>query len=64
MPKMKVVKSAKKRFNVKKSSIKRGSAFRSHLLTGKPQKRVRNLKAPKVVDSANMDLVKRMLCIK
>ena len=42
MPKMKSVKGAVKRFKVKKNgTIKRGSAFRSHILTKKTQKRKR-----------------------
>jgi large subunit ribosomal protein L35 len=40
MPKMKTVKSASKRFKVKKNNIKRGAAYRSHILTKKePQKK-------------------------
>ena len=40
MPKMKSVKGAVKRFKVKKNgTIKRGSAFRSHILTKKRKKR-------------------------
>ena len=39
MPKMKTVKSAAKRFKVRKSSIKRGAAFRSHILTKKAHKK-------------------------
>ncbi len=38
MPKMKSVKSAVKRFKVGKNKIKRGSAFRSHILTKNLQK--------------------------
>lgn len=39
MPKMKSVKGAVKRFKVKKNgTIKRGSAFRSHILTKKRKK--------------------------
>ncbi|KDA37663.1 50S ribosomal protein L35, partial [Campylobacter jejuni K5] len=44
MPKMKSVKSAVKRFKVGKNKIKRGSAFRSHILTKKPAKRMRDLR--------------------
>ena len=45
MPKMKSVSGALKRFKVKKNgSIKRGSAFRSHILTKMTQKRKRNLR--------------------
>ena len=44
MPKMKSVSGALKRFKVKKNgSIKRGSAFRSHILTKMTQKRKRSL---------------------
>ena len=40
MPKMKSNSGALKRFKVKKNGqIKRGSAFRSHILTKKSQKR-------------------------
>ncbi len=50
MPKMKSVKGAVKRFKVKKNgTIKRGSAFRSHILTKKTQKRKRNLRGPQTV---------------
>lgn len=64
MPKMKSVRGASKRFKVKKSTIKRGSAFRSHILTKKDSKTTRGLKAPKVVHSTNVDSVKSMLCLK
>ncbi len=62
MPKMKTVSSAKKRFKVKKNgSIKRGSAFRSHILTKKDQKRKLGLRAPKTIDKADVKSVKAML---
>ncbi len=63
MPKMKTVKSAAKRFKVRKSSIKRGAAFRSHILTKKSAQKMRNLKSPKTVHSANIDSVNAMLCM-
>ncbi len=64
MPKMKTVRGAAKRFKVKKSGkIKRGSAYRSHILTKKSQKRKRNLRQPKYVDQTNIKEVKLMLCI-
>ena len=63
MPKMKTVKGALKRFKVKKNSIKRGAAFRSHILTKKSPKKMRGLKAPKVVHSANMANIKSTLCM-
>ena len=62
MPKMKSVSGAKKRFKVKKNgTIKRGSAFRSHILTKKDQKRKVSLRGPKTVDSTDATRVKRML---
>jgi large subunit ribosomal protein L35 len=62
MPKMKSNSGALKRFKVKKNgSIKRGSAFRSHILTKKSQKRKVNLRGPKVVSDADSTRVKRML---
>ncbi|CAD7288341.1 50S ribosomal protein L35 [Campylobacter majalis] len=63
MPKMKTVKSAAKRFKVGKNKIKRGSAFRSHILTKKPSKRMRDLRQPQYVDSTNVKAVKAMLGI-
>ena len=63
MPKMKTLKSASKRFKVKKNNIKRGSAFRSHILTKKDAQKVRNLKAPKTIHSANESNVKKQLCM-
>ncbi|OPX26365.1 MAG: 50S ribosomal protein L35 [Epsilonproteobacteria bacterium] len=64
MPKMKTVSGAKKRFKVKKNGqIKRGSAFRSHILTKMSKKRKRNLRNPKTIDDTNKQAVKRMLCL-
>ncbi|NQY95451.1 MAG: 50S ribosomal protein L35 [Campylobacteraceae bacterium] len=64
MPKMKSVSGAKKRFKVKKNGqIKRGSAFRSHILTKKSQKRKVSLRGPKSVSSVDSTRVKRMLCL-
>ena len=63
MPKMKSNSGAKKRFKVKKNgSIKRGSAFRSHILTKKSQKRKLSLRAPQTVAEVDSTRVKRMLC--
>ena len=64
MPKMKSVKGAVKRFKVKKNgTIKRGSAFRSHILTKKTQKRKRNLRGPQTVQSTNLNGVLSTLCL-
>ncbi|GGD30868.1 50S ribosomal protein L35 [Malaciobacter pacificus] len=63
MPKMKSKSGALKRFKVKKNgSIKRGSAFRSHILTKKSQKRKRNLRSPQTVSSSDTGRVNAMLC--
>lgn len=62
MSKMKSVKGASKRFRVKKNGqIKRGSAFRSHILTKMSKKRQRNLRNPQTVDKSNEAAVKGML---
>ena len=62
MPKMKSVKGAVKRFKRSKNAIKRGSAFRSHILTKKSPKTKRGLKESQYVHSANMKNVTMMLC--
>lgn len=63
MPKMKSVKGAVKRFKCTKNKIKRGAAFRSHILTKKDAAKMRGLKAPKYVHSANEKSVKSQLCM-
>ncbi|MBP3224365.1 MAG: 50S ribosomal protein L35 [Campylobacter sp.] len=62
MPKMKSVRGAAKRFKVGKNKIKRGSAFRSHILTKKSSECKRDLRGPQYVDSTNVRAVKLMLC--
>lgn len=63
MPKMKSNSGALKRFKIKKNgSIKRGSAFRSHILTKMTSKRKRNLRNPQTIADADATRVKRMLC--
>lgn len=65
MPKMKSNSGALKRFKVKKNgSIKRGSAFRSHILTKMSQKRKRNLRGPQTVSAVDSARIKRMLCLR
>ena len=61
MPKMKTVRGAAKRFKASKNKIKRGSAFRSHILTKKTTKRMRGLKEAQTVDSRDVARVKLML---
>ena len=64
MPKMKTNRGAAKRFKVKKSGkVKRGAAFRSHILTKKSQKRKRYLRGPKYVDKTNIKAIKDLLVI-
>lgn len=62
MPKMKSHSGAKKRFKMSKSGkVKKGSAFRSHILNKKSTKRKRGLRAPSYVDKTNAAAVKEML---
>ncbi len=61
MPKMKTLRGAVKRFKRSKNGIKRGSAFRSHILTKKSQKRKRFLRGPQKVDKTNLKAVKLMI---
>lgn len=63
MPKMKTNRGAAKRFRVKKNLIKRGSAFKSHILTKKSPQRKANLNGPHYVNDANLKQVKKMLCM-
>lgn len=63
MPKMKTVRGAAKRFKVKKNTIKRGSAFRSHILTKKSPKRQRKLRSPQYVGDRDLHNIKTMLCM-
>ena len=63
MPKMKTVSGALKRFKVKKNgSIKRGSAFRSHILTKMKKKKKRNLRGPKTVHKTDAGRILVALC--
>ncbi|MGM4247112.1 50S ribosomal protein L35, partial [Salmonella sp. NW245] len=62
MPKMKSVKGAVKRFKVKKNGqIKRGTAFRSHILTKQDAKTRRKQHAPKVVAKSDAKNIKEMI---
>jgi len=60
---MKTHRGAAKRFKAKKRNIKRGSAFRSHILTKYSAKEKRGLRSPKVVDKTDVKSVKLMLGI-
>jgi len=65
MPKVKTHSRAKKTFKVTGSGqIKRYKAFKSHLLTKKATKRKRSLRGSTLVSDANLNLVKRLLCLR
>ena len=62
MPKMKTKKSAAKRFRVRAGgSIKRGQAFKRHILTKKTTKTTRQLRGSAGVHETNVDSVRAML---
>ena len=62
MPKLKTHKAAAKRFSLTKNGkVKRGSAFRSHILTKKTTKRKRNLRKAAMTDSTNVKNMKKIL---
>jgi large subunit ribosomal protein L35 len=62
MPKMKTKKSAAKRFRVRPGgTVKRGQAFKRHILTKKSTKSKRQLRGSAGVHSTNVDSVKAML---
>jgi len=62
MPKMKSVKGAVKRFKVKKNgSIKRGTAYRSHILTKQDSSTRREQNSPKTVAKVCEKNIKAMI---
>jgi large subunit ribosomal protein L35 len=62
MPKMKTKKSAAKRFRVRPGgTVKRGSAFKRHILTKMSTKRKRHLRGVKEVHETNMASITKML---
>jgi large subunit ribosomal protein L35 len=62
MPKMKTNKSVAKRFKVTGSGkVKRGQAFKSHILTKKTAKRKRNLRKSTIAAKGDAKRMKRML---
>ncbi len=64
MPKMKSLRGASKRFRVTKSGrLKREKANRSHILTKKSPKRLRQLRQSAIVGSEDERRIKRMLGI-
>ncbi|MCE2680258.1 MAG: 50S ribosomal protein L35 [Burkholderiales bacterium] len=62
MPKMKTKKAAAKRFEARASgSIKRGQAFKRHILTKKTTKSKRQLRGSAEVHPSNLGHVRAML---
>ncbi|BBE09899.1 MAG: LSU ribosomal protein L35P [Glomeribacter sp. 1016415] len=62
MPKMKTKKSAAKRFVVRPGgTVKRGQAFKRHILTKKSTKSKRHLRGSTQVCAADMGAVRAML---
>ena len=62
MPKMKTKKSAAKRFRVRPGgTVKRGAAFKRHILTKKSTKSKRQRRGSAEIHSTNMDSVNAMM---
>ncbi len=62
MPKMKTKKSAAKRFRVRPGgTVKRGQAFKRHILTKKSTKNKRHLRGLAAVHETNMGHMAQML---
>ncbi len=65
MPKVKTNSGAKKRFALTGTGkIKRKHAYHSHILTKKTKKRKRVLDHTAIVESANVQAVRELLCLK
>ncbi len=62
MPKMKTKKSAAKRFVVRPGgTVKRGQAFKRHILTKKTTKNKRQLRGTEAVHDTNLKSVRAMM---
>ena len=62
MPKLKTHSGAKKRFSLTKTGkVKRGHAYKSHILTKKDTKRKRGLRQGTYADVTNESAIKRMI---
>ena len=62
MPKMKTKSAAKKRFRVRPGgTVKRGQAFKRHILTKKSTKNKRHLRGAVGVHETNMDSIRAMM---
>ena len=62
MPKMKTKSSAKKRFRVRPGgTVKRGQAFKRHILTKKTTKNKRHLRGAANVHERDVDSIAKMM---
>jgi len=62
MPKLKTKRAAAKRFKVTGTGkLKRGKAYRRHILTKKTTKNKRNLRKATIVDASNVKIMKKVL---
>lgn len=62
MPKLKTHRGAAKRFKVTATGeIKRRKSNKSHILTGKPAKRMRTLRKPALVSDSDRANIKKLL---
>ena len=62
MPKMKTSRAAAKRFKkTGTGQLKRMKAYKNHILTKKTTKRKRNLRKAALVDSTNVENMKKIL---
>jgi large subunit ribosomal protein L35 len=62
MPKLKTHRGAAKRFKkTARGRIKRGKAFKSHILTKKASKRKRQLDQPTFISDADLRRISRMI---
>ena len=65
MPKVKTKSAAKKRFTLTGTGkIKRQHAYHSHILTKKTKKQKRNLGKFSILDNANKQNVRELLCLR
>ena len=61
MPKLKTNRAAAKRFRPTAKGFKRTQSHRRHILTKKPSKRKRQLRAPSMVAKQDLSRVEQML---
>ena len=62
MPKLKTHRGAAKRFNITKNGkVKRGKAYKSHILTKKSTKRKRNLRKISYASIPNAKTIKKLI---